>query len=817
MQRLADGERFGNYQLTGFIGIGGMGAVYRAIHPDIGRVVAIKVLRNELARDKDAVARFFDEARAVNAIRHEGIVDIFDLGRREDGTAYYVMEYLGGEDLAHVLKRERRIAPSRAVELIRQVCDALGAAHRRGIIHRDLKPQNLFVIPRGFEVRVKVLDFGVAKLLNETANHPETSTGVVLGTVHYMSPEQAQGEAIDARTDIYSIGCILYQLVTGAVPHGGHNVLAVLSQLATKSVIPPSLRAPDLGLPASFDEVVLRALAKNRDDRFSDTEELAAALAAIDLSGVDERRAGRPPEPVLPEGDTVPRRAPSEPAAQSTVDPKTPMPAPTPTPVPSLISVREPSKPTPAPSLRPSALMSSVADSAGLLREQPRRLLDSESERRIVRVVVPVELALFGLGLLVYWLPPGDNAMDHAVLGRWLIPFGATTAAMATLTMLFARTHDQPLGRWWVNRLLSLLAVALITTATWLTGALTSYDILYFPLLVIIDRLREGPALARLSLFCSLIAFTTVAVLTHFDLLPYAPLYPGRFVPSIVHDVGLLGLVVTVVMGTTCLSYLLVDHLAARVLRREKELRELGRGLAGRVQEQIELLRRSDDLRRFVEPALADAILRGDAASALGHQRRRVTIVRVDCPAIAQAAEDIDPEEFAHVLNQLYARMADLAVSHGGTVDRFAAGEISVLFGTLRSEGPGADAQAAVRFALAVLPSVAELERRCEVAGIEEPPRARAAVHTGFATVGSFGSPSRLEFTAVGPLVEAAGALLQQAEAGTILTTQATLVLLEGIVEVQPVGERQLPGARHAVRLYRVEARQRGTAHTSAS
>src|SRR5882757_3227566 len=135
MQPLAAGERFGNYELTGLIGHGGMGAVYRAVHPEIGRVVAIKVLKPELARDDGAVARFFDEARAVNAIRHEGIVDIFDLGRRPDGTVYYVMEYLAGEDLAHLLRREGRLHPARAVELVRQVCDALGAAHRRGIIH----------------------------------------------------------------------------------------------------------------------------------------------------------------------------------------------------------------------------------------------------------------------------------------------------------------------------------------------------------------------------------------------------------------------------------------------------------------------------------------------------------------------------------------------------------------------------------------------------------------------------------------------------------------------------------------------------------
>jgi class 3 adenylate cyclase len=689
-----------------------------------------------------------------------------------------------------------------AVDLVLKVCDALGAAHRRGIIHRDLKPQNLFVVPRGAELRVKILDFGIAKLLHEAPNRPQTSTGVVLGTVHYMSPEQASGEAIDARTDLYSVGCILYQLVTGTVPYGGRNVMAVLARLASEVLTLPSVRAPTLGLPATFDQVLMRALAKNREDRFSDTEELAAALRALDLSTVAAPTSSLPANPDADTSRLQPLQS-TPPALQST-------PAPlqrSTTPLQSHEGSSEPQageRRTTPPSPADTARTQTSAAESALLRARSERLLDAESERRIVRVVLPVELALFGLGLLLYWLPEGFTAVDRVVLRRWLPAFGAATLAMATLTVLFIRTQNQPRGRWLVNRAMSLLAVALITVATCLTGALGSYDILYYPLLVIIDRLREGRALARLSLVCSLLAFATAALLTHLGLLHYAPLYPGRVDPALVHDRGLVGLVITVVAGTTFLSYLLVDHLAARVLRREKELRELGLGLAGRLEEQVELLRRSADLRRFVEPALADAILRGDAAGALRHQRRRVTVVRLDCPAIARAAEEIDPEEFAQLLNEFFARVADLAVSHGGTVDRYAGGEVSVVFGALHSDGPSADARAALAFALEALPSVAQLARRCEVAGIEEPPRGRAAVHTGFATVGGFGSPSRQEFTAVGPIIEAASALLSHSEPGSVLTTHASVVLAEEHVDVQPIGEKPLPGARHAVRLYKV-------------
>jgi adenylate cyclase len=151
-------------------------------------------------------------------------------------------------------------------------------------------------------------------------------------------------------------------------------------------------------------------------------------------------------------------------------------------------------------------------------------------------------------------------------------------------------------------------------------------------------------------------------------------------------------------------------------------------------------------------------------------------------------------------------RVSDLAVAHSGTVDRFSGGEIQVLFGALHSEGAASDAASAVAFAQAALPAVSGLSRRCEVAGIEELPRARIAVHTGFATVGSFGSPSRLEFTAVGPLLEATGALLGQTEPDSVSTTHATVVLLQERLQVKPLGDRQLPGARHAVRIYRVES-----------
>jgi class 3 adenylate cyclase len=421
-------------------------------------------------------------------------------------------------------------------------------------------------------------------------------------------------------------------------------------------------------------------------------------------------------------------------------------------------------------------------------------------------VVLPLVVSLFLMALGLNALPSSLASHDHAVLGHWIPIFASATAAMALLLLLVVRTQQRSRARAAVNRALSLLAVASITTAIHLKGALTSYDILYYPLLVTIDRLREDRALARLSLIASTVAFAGLAFGTYAGWFAYAPLYPGRIAPEMVHDPGLVVLVTVVVAGTTVLSFLLIDFLATRVQAREQELRELSLGLAGRIEEQIELLRRSEGLRRYVAPPLAEAILRGEAIGQPAHQRLRLTVLRVDCPALAGAAEQIDPEDFAHLLNEFFAKVADLAETHGGTVDRFASGEVSVLFGVLHSRGAGADAEAAARLALEVLPAIDRLAARCEVAGIFEPPRGRVAIHTGFATVGSFGSPARLEFTAVGPLVDATSALLKQSPDGAVLATHASMVLLRDHFRCEPAGELVLAGARHGQKLYLVSA-----------
>lgn len=276
---IAVGQTIGNYTLTAKLGEGGMGVVYLAEHPVIGRKVAMKAIHPELSRNPEVVSRFVTEAKAVNQIGNEHIVDIHDFGTTQDGEFYFIMEFLQGEALADRLKRAAPLEAARALTIAAQVADALGASHQHGIIHRDLKPENIFLINRSHTTDfVKVLDFGLAKLTQgeEKVTH-KTRTGSVMGTPYYMSPEQCEGKAnIDHRADIYSLGVILFEMLTAKVPFGGEGYGEIIVKHITAPV--PSPRAINPLLPPALEAIILRALAKPREHRFQTMEELAQAL-----------------------------------------------------------------------------------------------------------------------------------------------------------------------------------------------------------------------------------------------------------------------------------------------------------------------------------------------------------------------------------------------------------------------------------------------------------------------------------------------------------------------------------------------------------
>jgi serine/threonine-protein kinase len=277
------GQTIGNYRVDSKLGEGGMGSVYLAMHPHIGKKVALKVLHAEFSNNQDVATRFFNEAKAVNEIGHPNIVDVVDYGIIQAGggrdqLVYFIMEYLAGLTLSQLIRAEAPLPPERALTIALQVADALSAAHRCGIIHRDLKPDNIILIQRGRERDfVKLLDFGIAKLTNNAAGSSRTRTGIVMGTPAYMSPEQCEGrDSVDLRTDIYALGIVLYEMLTGRVPFLGEGYGEILVQHLTQRPTPLSQFRM---LPAHVEIVVLKALEKRADLRYPTMEEFMRAMS----------------------------------------------------------------------------------------------------------------------------------------------------------------------------------------------------------------------------------------------------------------------------------------------------------------------------------------------------------------------------------------------------------------------------------------------------------------------------------------------------------------------------------------------------------
>lgn len=269
----------GQFVLRELVGEGGMGRVYRAEQLPIGRTVGVKILHQHLIGDATAAARFQTEARAASRLNHPNVISVFDFGRTETGLIYLAMEFLVGQSLDRMLRAEGPLAFGRTIDITVQVLHALEAAHELGIIHRDLKPENVFLEPRsGGGDLVKVLDFGIAKFRGETAG--VTQAGMVAGTPEYMSPEQARGDPLDARSDLYSVGVILYQMLTEQLPFVGKNAMDVMIKHVDEAPIPPSDRCPDREIPASLDDIVMRILSKRRDRRVASAKELGERLVA---------------------------------------------------------------------------------------------------------------------------------------------------------------------------------------------------------------------------------------------------------------------------------------------------------------------------------------------------------------------------------------------------------------------------------------------------------------------------------------------------------------------------------------------------------
>ncbi len=284
----------GGYLILELVGIGGMGRVYRAEQTALGRTVAVKIIHPHLVGEENAAARFITESRAASRLNHPNSVGIIDFGKSPDGQLYLVMEFLRGKDLARVSYDEGPLPFRRIVDVLRQTLAALAEAHNENIIHRDLKPENIILEPvRSGGDFVKVVDFGLAKIRDTAPNQPSiTSPGIVCGTPEYMSPEQARGDPLDARSDLYAVGVLLYQLLTGRLPFEADSPTQVVLAHLTRPPQDPRTLAPERKIPDSLAELCLKTLAKEPKDRYQDSDEMSAALGQA-LAKIEGRTSGR--------------------------------------------------------------------------------------------------------------------------------------------------------------------------------------------------------------------------------------------------------------------------------------------------------------------------------------------------------------------------------------------------------------------------------------------------------------------------------------------------------------------------------------------
>jgi serine/threonine protein kinase len=312
----------GRYYVQRKLGEGGMGVVFAVKHAVIERPLAIKVLKKEVMRDAAVIQRFIQEAKAASRIGHPNIVDVTDFGKTPDGMTYSVMELVDGTTLSKVNKSAAPLPPERAVRIAAQIARALAAAHAKGIVHRDLKPENVFLVDRdGRPDFVKIVDFGIAKVqpLEGVAEGPRlTRAGSVFGTPEYMAPEQASGRGdTDHRVDVYALGVILYEMLVGKVPLKGESMIRTIAMQMLEPITPPTKVNPDLNIPPALEAIVMKALAKKRDDRYSTMSDMLAALEDIlprlgqlmSLPRLPPGASATPPSGVGSIDDGAPRRA----------------------------------------------------------------------------------------------------------------------------------------------------------------------------------------------------------------------------------------------------------------------------------------------------------------------------------------------------------------------------------------------------------------------------------------------------------------------------------------------------------------------------
>ncbi len=770
------GRKFGNYELVSRLGAGGMGAVYLAVHPTLRKQVAIKLLHKELAADKGAVGRLIDEARASTAIGSDHIVEIFDCGQSEDGLTYLVMEALEGQTLEQLLERRGRLGAREAIGIARQVCTALDAAHRRGIIHRDLKPQNIFLSRSEGGERVKVLDFGVAKLLDAAARAaPTTATGSVLGTPFFMAPEQARGEKVDGRTDLFALGVILYRALTGALPFTGDSLTEVLANLLTAELPTLSARAPEAAIPPCLEAAVLRALSRDPAGRQADLaafdRELQACLATLPAHAlaVEEARAiGTAETMATPPGEITlpPPRAATAPAAP------------------------------PAAPLATGAAVSATVDTAV-------STVENRASRKMLWLRLVLYPLLTGIFVLGYAILLRRGIAQGGVLPELVaVAIGAPLAAyLVELGYFLVRRRGASTRPLHLGLIAAFILVA--TYALHMNGTLTNYMVMFYAMLIIFTRVRLDNGAALFATALSIVSFVGVALLEHLGALRYARMLSPSAAPSLPRDPAYVAVILC-----GAVAFLVLAHIAAHILvknleAREQALASLSRGLEGQVAEKLEILQRRERLRHFLPAPLVEEVVAGRNPAQAASARQKLSVVRCAIPSFYAETAAVEPEEQARILSELYAEIADAASRFGALCEGFHDAGATLLVGPPRGREGGEQVEGALRLGLGLLHALSARLPAWRALGAERL-TVKLAVHTGYASVGNFGSADRLQYSAVGGAVALGAAALAVCPEGALVATQATRALAGERFRFEACGELSPPGGGDPVALFKV-------------
>ena len=771
------GTTLGHYRIVEKIGEGGMGEVYRAHDERLDRDVAIKVIPEEVGEKPDRLACFEREAKAVAKLNHPNILDVYELGDHE-GRPFMATELLEGETL-----RERidggALGWRKAAEIGASIADGLAAAHGAEIIHRDLKPDNVFLTSDG---HVKILDFGLAghesvRVGSVDAEAPTLSMDIdaetALGSVEYMSPEQVRGDTVDQRSDIFSLGCVLFEMVFGQQPFHRKNAADTVAAILNETPSEPSSTAA-AAPPPGLIRIVRRCLEKPPEARFQSARDLEQRLRSVPSTPAREIERHEGAEATRTEGISSEGDPPVQHQGQNSLPPAA--------------GIVESASPGAKESLE---LTSGTSDESEYARRAPRW--------RTIFIYRWVGVAVFMPWVIAVKV---TGALDIPI---WLLV--VTYVLQVGTTVLLYGVH-----RWSRDVRFQRRCIALspISDAVWLTGwvAWVGKDHIEIATVAVFWAMAAGltfsPLITAASGAIVLAAQAGVLFLSQTD--------PGHIAALLSLEGLLLAYFIVTAGGLSAAR----KKVRAARLRHERELREANLRLQQQVVEQASALDRSRMLSRYLPPDVVRTVL-AEGTPRVSPKRMRLTVFRIELCGFERIVTVVPPEDLSAMLNGYLSAIVEVAFQHGATVDLFMRDTVAGFFGAPHTSGAETDAVRCAKMAKVLWTCAVDTCNRWRDLLEEPPPAPTVAVSSGHAMVGDFGSGNRMEYTAVGGPIDEAAAMLRHASPGQVVCSHSTQILIRDELSADPCGAIQITGRTRPTSIYRLAgdpSSQAGLYHT---